>query len=128
MSDEPKKEVYIHEHYSIPPNISDNTWLEVEKAKAEIEKEKLRVQEELEKRRLDIQERLLKLAENLAPIYEEYSKFKHLSLIIPAYAVILSIAGLATYLAVIGKISGETVAFLLGILAGYAISVVSEKR
>ena len=128
VSGEERRETHMHYYYNVPPNISDSAWLEAEKTRVEIEKEKLKIQEELEKKRLELQERLLTLAEKLAPEYKEYIKSKNKLVIIPSYIVILFIAGIATYLAAIGKISGETVAFLLGTLAGYAISITSEKR
>ena len=63
---------------------------------------------------------------DLADTYKEYVLRKTLRVTAPLYFLIMVIFIGGVYLTVIGKISGEAMALLIGTIVGYIISLISQ--
>ncbi|MEB3780552.1 MAG: hypothetical protein GSR85_10060 [Desulfurococcales archaeon] len=105
--------------YTVPPDIDPKTWadiqsrwVDVELRKIDAEKEKVKAYVELAKESIDS--------------LKDYYLKKIPRITIPAYILIGAVVIGATGLTWLGKISGETFAFLMGTVVGYIISLLSK--
>jgi F0F1-type ATP synthase assembly protein I len=98
--------------YAVPPSVDAETWAEVEKKRIESENEKTT--------------KIIELAREIADKFEKYQSAKISRVVLLSYLVIGGIIIGSTILTWIGKVGGETYAFLMGTVIGYIISILSE--
>ena len=110
MSEKEEKEVPIV--YGYPPSLDAKTWAEVEKARIEVERMR--------------SERMLRGSLSSCECFQGLLCKEGDTLALSAWVIVGGIvlgAGVPTF---VGKISGETFAFLAGSVVGYVITVLSR--
>lgn len=108
MEEESKPDVL----HTVPPNIDGETWAKVQQKWAEVEERKI--------------DAYLEFGEKLLEQFSKYYLQKTSKIAWPVY-ILVGISILASaILTGLGKMSGETFAFLMGTVVGYLISVLSK--
>jgi len=101
--------------HTIPPSVDAKTWAEVQKRWAEVEEKKT-----------EQTAKIIELTKDLAGRLERYYSAKTSKFVWPSIALIAAVIGTSTALAWIGRVSGETYAFLMGTVIGYLISILTR--
>ena len=111
MSSPKKDEKYTEEEIKL--------WIELEKVKQETAKfsgEKI----------YQGFSELCTVFKELAETYKEYVLKKTLRVTVPLYLLMAALLVAGTILTLLGKISGEAMALLIGTIVGYIITLISE--
>ena len=119
MTSEERREGTPYVVYAVPPDIDAKTWadiqlkwVEVRLKEVEVEREKINALTELAR-------------EGMNSLKDYYLK-KLPRATLPAYALVGAVVIGATILTWLGKVGGETFAFLMGTIVGYIISLLSK--
>jgi len=106
--------------YAVPPNIDPKIWADIEYRRLEVRLKEIEV--EREKTRDYVE-----LAREGMNTFKDYYLKKIPRATMPAYILIAVVVVGAIVLTWLGKISGETFAFLMGTIVGYMISLLSKQ-
>lgn len=118
MSEE-RREKTPYVIYTVPPNIDPKTWAEVQLKWVEV---KLR---EIEVERENVRTFVELIKEGVNTLKDYYLR-KIPRATTPAYILVGAVVIAATVLTWLGKVGGETYAFLMGTVVGYIISLLSK--
>lgn len=102
-----------------PPNIDPKTWAEIQRKWIDIKAKELEIQKENVKAFIEL------LKEGVNSLKDYYLK-KIPRTTLPTYILISIVIVGAIILTLLGRISGETFAFLMGTIVGYIISLLSK--
>ena len=105
--------------YAVPPSIDAKTWSEVQKRWAEVEEKRIEAQKERDSA-------IREIIKDIASRFERYYTAKTSRIAWPSYALITGIIIASTFLTWIGRVGGETYAFLMGTVIGYLISILTK--
>ena len=102
--------------HTIPPSVDAKTWAEVQKRWAEIEEKKI-----------DQTAKIIEsLTKDFADRFERYYSGKISKFLWSSVGLIAAVIIASTVLAWIGRVGGETYAFLMGTVIGYLISILTK--
>ena len=101
MSEDKEQQVI----YTVPPSVNGKTWAEVEKKRLEVQKYQI--------------DKVDAIVRDIAKIAKEYYGRKTMNITLISFIMIGGIAFAAGLLTFIGRLSGETFAFLAGSIVGY---------
>jgi len=105
--------------YAIPPNIDPKIWADIQYKWIEVRLKEIEVERERAKGYIE-------LAREGVNSLKDYYLRKIPRTTIPAYLIVAVIVFGAIALTWLGKVSGETFAFLMGTIVGYIISLLSR--
>jgi len=108
MSEEKVQQVI----YAVPPSVDGKTWAEVEKKRLEVQKYQI--------------DKADAIIRDIAKIAKEYYGRKTMNIALISFFMIGGIAFAAGLLTFIGRLSGETFAFLAGSIVGYIITILAK--
>jgi len=113
LSSEKHKEGISYVPYNIIPlNIDSETWAEIQRKWIDVDREKIKA--------------LVDVAKEIVNGLKDYYLKKVHKVTLPSYILIAIVVIVATILTGLGKVSGETFAFLMGTIVGYIISLLSK--
>ncbi|PNV81739.1 MAG: hypothetical protein C0179_01165 [Fervidicoccus sp.] len=118
MSREQKEET-PHIVYEVPPSVDPETWANIQSKSIDVRLREI----EFEREKTNA---YVELAREGMNILEEYYLKKIPRITLPAYILVGAVVVGATMLTWLGRVSGETFAFLMGTIVGYIISILSK--
>jgi len=118
MSEEQRERIpYVV--YTIPPNIDPKTWADIQSKWVDVRLKEIEAEREKTKT-------FVELAREGMNTLKDYYLRKIPRATIPAYILVGTVVVGAIVLTWLGRVGGETFAFLMGTVVGYIISLLSK--
>ena len=118
MSEE-RKERIPYVIYTVPPNVDSKTWAEIQSKWIDARLKEIEAEREKTKA-------FIELAREGMNSLKDYYLRKIPRATLPAYILVAAVVIGATILTWLGKVGGETFAFLMGTVVGYIISLLAK--